>query len=630
MKNKKVIFLIATFFYTTSIFSQDEFLFSPKGIAEVHITMLNGKNINDIQNEKQTSNYKGKLEAEMVIKNSESSTYEEGDFYSGRILIDGRGNTSWGADKKPYSVDLVDDSGMENPKSILGMPSCDEWVLLALWNDASMIRVPLAMYLGQRMNGIPWTPRMRYVEVWIDNDYRGLYCFIEKVQRGNDRADVKKLTDSAEDQKEPRISGGYILEASGDNDKNKALEIATAFRAPKSGVQFVFKYPKPKNVTTEQRNWIKNHVAEFENMLWNENQYKDPDTGYKQYINEESFIDWTILHEISKSVDCHYHASVFVQKDRNGKLAMTAPWDYDLAFGYHWNNENAASSRKDDGNWIRTNENRWPGRLAKDENYAKKYRGRFDELMPLFNQIPEVLLANYEQLEAAGVLERDNDRWPRILLDYVCETRQVRPTSTKDQIRYVSEWIESRVAWCYVVLGTTSGERGERIKNIRPVIRVMDHAALDKGEDFVVKVMAGYSYVWSDQGNRTTTSSRAIDKDGIYTVQLRDSWGNLSLPSKPLIRGDFTNIQTPESNDEFSYSNPVRDILTLNYTTDKNSSMKIELVDTRGMLVKEQIVAITSGYNHTQMDTSGLGSGIYLLRVTTGSKTISGKVIVIK
>jgi hypothetical protein len=630
LKNKTSLLLVSVFFCTISVFSQnEEFLFSPKGIAEIHITLSNNKTIGDIKNEKQNTDYAGKLDAEMVIVNSELSTYEDSDLYTGKIKIDGRGNTSWGAPKKPYSIDLVTDDGSENPSVLLGMPSDDEWCLLGLWIDASLIRNSLAMYLAQQMGGIQWVPHMQYVEVWINNDYIGLYCLSEKIRRGDDRIDVKKLTTDPQDQLEPRISGGYILEASGDNDKNKPIEIATHVSTPK-GVNFVFKYPKAKNVTPEQRAWIKEYLKNFENMLWGD-EFTDPDIGYQNYINEASFIDWTILHELSKSADCQFHASVFVHKDRNGKLNMSAPWDFDLGFGYYWNTEDKATSRKDVGDGVRGNTNRWPGRLAQDPLYAERYKERFDALLPLFEQIPEILKANCDQLEAAGVLDRDHAKWPGILQDYTKETEQTRPASYKDQIRYVSEWIESRTAWCYMRLGATSAEKAERLKKTRPAIRVMDFGAWDRGEDFKVKVMEGYSYVWSDMNGVVRSSNlRWIDQDGIYTVQIKDQAGNLSLPSKPLIRGTFESIQTPENAMELTYSNPVKDILILNYTTNKSFNLKIQLLDMKGVLMKGKTVPATSGNNQTQIETSGLESGIYILRLTTDSGTISKKIIVIK
>ncbi len=509
-------------------------LFSPQGIAEIHITLAEGKQIGDIQNEKATDDYKGKLKAEMVVKNSATSTYGQEEFYRGKILIDGRGNTSWHRSKRPYNIDFVgDDWATDNPAPLLGMPAGDEWSLLAYWNDRSLMRYPLASYLGQFLTGIPWTPRMRYVEVWINEDYRGLYSVSEKILRDNNRADIKKLDAASTD-----LSGGYILEATpSDGGKSKPIETATQIKTEREGINFVFKYPKAKNVTEAQRSWIKNHLDEFEEML-REDDFGDPVNGYEKYINVESFIDWTILHELSKGCDNLFHASVFVQKDRNGKLEMTAPWDFDLSFGN-------SGVYTEDENWIRTHP-RWFGRLYRDSRYAQKYVERYEEFLPLIHKIPQILQANYEQLEASGVLEREFERFPEIIIDFRSDGEgRTTPTSYKGHVQYLSEWIMSRNAWMNIQLGVTDAQKGSRMKNTKPVIRVMDPEYMEDGSSFEVRVMQSdknnnkYTYCWNDANTFSSSSSKTIKgrEKGKYWVKIKDEWGNISLASDTLYFG---------------------------------------------------------------------------------------------
>ncbi|MDR1683804.1 MAG: CotH kinase family protein, partial [Candidatus Symbiothrix sp.] len=346
--NKTILLGIGFLISTLSSYGQsEEMLFSPNGIAEVRITLSNGKQINDIKNEKNDQDYVGKVDATMVVRNSAASAYADTELYNGKIQIDGRGNTSWGVPKRPYNIDLVDAAGVEHFAALLDMPEADEWCLLAFWHDRSLMRIPLAMYLGGHMQGIVYAPRMRYVELWINDEYRGLYCLSEKIQRDKNRIDIKKLTVATEDQIAPRISGGYILEGSSE-EKLSAQEKAVDFRTSQD-INFSFKYPKAKNVTSAQREWIKNHINEFESVLWSNN-YKNETTGYQKYIDVPSFIDWTILHEQSRGVDNLFHASIFVHKDRDKKLMMSAPWDFDLSYGN-------AGDRIETGNWIR--KHRW-------------------------------------------------------------------------------------------------------------------------------------------------------------------------------------------------------------------------------------------------------------------------------
>ncbi|MDR3219097.1 MAG: hypothetical protein LBU22_09035 [Dysgonamonadaceae bacterium] len=82
-------------------------LFSPKGIAEIHIQLQNDKTIDDIKNDSDRD-YTGKLEAEINVRNSAYSVYESSQLHAGRILIEGRGYSSWELPKKSYNIDLTE------------------------------------------------------------------------------------------------------------------------------------------------------------------------------------------------------------------------------------------------------------------------------------------------------------------------------------------------------------------------------------------------------------------------------------------------------------------------------------------------------------------------------------------
>ncbi|KAA6303070.1 MAG: hypothetical protein EZS26_000673 [Candidatus Ordinivivax streblomastigis] len=629
MKIKTITVGICSLICSISLFAQnEELLFSPEGIAEIRITLEDGKQIGDIKNEKANADYAGKVKAQMTIKNSSTSVYNSTDLFTSRIWIDGRGNTSWHHDKRPYNIDLVmEDWDTENPAALLGMPEGDEWCLLAFWNDRSLMRFQIASYLGQRMEGISWTPRNRYVEVWINNDYRGLYALTEKIQRSDNRVDIKKLDTTSTD-----LSGGYILEASPeDGHKSTPIEVATQFKTSRDGINFVFKYPKAKNVTQEQRAWIKNYLDEFETAL-RSNDSTDPVNGYQKYINENSFIDWTILHELSKGCDNLFHASVFVQKDRNDKLNMSAPWDFDLSFGN-------SGVYTEDGKWIRSH--RWFSLLYQDERYAQKFNARYDELTPLFQTIPQILTTNYIQLEESGALDREYNRFPKILDEFKSDGEgRTTPTTYKGHTRFLSEWTMSRNNWVYISLGLTDTEKGERMKKIRPVIRVMDPEGMELGLAFDVKVMKSddnnnqYTYSWND-ASFNNTSSRRISQKGKYWVKIKDEWGNSSLTSDTLYFGVTpppppipTAMDKIEAGHFFTYNNPVKDFLDIHYSASENSSAVIGLFDIKGSKVISSTYTLQPGENRIQISCSGLTNGIYILHIQLKNETVLKKVIV--
>ena len=57
--------------------------------------------------------------------------------YNGKIGIEYRGNYSLSLPQKPYSIELIDNLGVAIDSSIFGMPTENDWLLLANYNDKS-------------------------------------------------------------------------------------------------------------------------------------------------------------------------------------------------------------------------------------------------------------------------------------------------------------------------------------------------------------------------------------------------------------------------------------------------------------------------------------------------------------
>ncbi|MGB4415851.1 MAG: CotH kinase family protein [Paludibacter sp.] len=619
----KKLYLILLLLASLNLQAQnEELLFSPEGIAEIHITLADGKEIGDIKNEKVHADYAGKVKGSMIITNSSTSTYTNENFYTGNILIDGRGNTSWHHDKRPYNIDLVgEDWETEQKAPLLGMPEGEEWCLLAFWMDRSLMRFQIASYLGQYMTGISWVPRNRYVEVWINNDYRGLYALTEKIQRDDNRVDIKKLEAAS-----TNLSGGYLLEGS-TPDKLKPEEQEVEFRTAQDDINFTFKYPKPKNVTYAQRTWIKNYLDEFETVLRGSG-YNDPVNGYLKYINENSFIDWTILYELSKGCDNLFHASIFVHKDRDDKLNMSSPWDFDLSYGN-------SGIYAEEGAWVRMH--RWFGKLYQDPVYAQKFNTRFIELLPLLNSVPEIIRTNYDQLEMSGVLEREYAKYPAIINDFVSDGEGRRtPTSYNGHAQFLSEWMMSRKNWVYTDLGLDNTEKGHRMREIKPVIRVMAPENKENKQSFGVKVMRSqdsgtnkYTYSWNN-GSFGATWNRTISQTGKYWVKIKDEWGNISLASDTLYFGVKvpTSIDNPTAEMVLTYTNPATELITINYSSPvSNSKLSVSLWDMRGVKMFETGFNTTTGYNQIQMPVAELQRGMYIMRLQANNASVSKKII---
>lgn len=97
--------------------------------------------------------------------------------------ISGRGNTAWDAPKKSYTLRLDD------ARDILGMGEGKTWVLNANYYDGTYLRNQIGFELAAA-GGISYVPEAHFVELYVNEQYMGLYQIAEKIQAGTGRANI--------------------------------------------------------------------------------------------------------------------------------------------------------------------------------------------------------------------------------------------------------------------------------------------------------------------------------------------------------------------------------------------------------------------------------------------------------
>ena len=113
-----------------------------------------------------------KEKAHLVLFSENGNMEYEG---GGLDEIKGRGNSSWNLDKKPYHLNLT------SAAPLLGMDGARHWVLLSNGWDRTGLRNKLVYdYAGKA--GFPWTPESRYVDLYINGVYGGLYLLTEQAE----------------------------------------------------------------------------------------------------------------------------------------------------------------------------------------------------------------------------------------------------------------------------------------------------------------------------------------------------------------------------------------------------------------------------------------------------------------
>lgn len=135
--------------------------------------------------------------------------------HSGAGWLNIRGRASLRYPKSSFTLKTLNGDGDPARAALLGMPAESDWVLYAPYPDKTFMRDVLAYELHREMGR--WAPRTRFVEAFVNQsdgvvsrrDYVGIYVLVERIKRDKSRVDIGKL--KADDNSEPRITGGYIF-----------------------------------------------------------------------------------------------------------------------------------------------------------------------------------------------------------------------------------------------------------------------------------------------------------------------------------------------------------------------------------------------------------------------------------
>jgi hypothetical protein len=272
-------------------------------------------------------------------------------------------------------------------------------------------------------------------------------------------------------------------------------------------------------------------VNEFETALYDPD-YKDPENGYRKYIDENTFIDWILINELAKNNDAIMYASVFLSKDRDGKLKMGPLWDFDSAFGNINYNDNP---QYEDGLWVATAT--WISRLFQDEDFAQKARNRYDELKPVFDRLPELIAQNARQLIDAGAIDRNFERWD-ILGQYVWPNDAPYPSTYEGEVRRLTDWTKARNSWMNVNFKLSDADRCAKLAGEKIPLRPFDTDKFEAGEPTTIRAVRGYAkYLWNDE-IETDTYELNISKGGNYWVKVFDETGCSNAVSDTLSMKD--------------------------------------------------------------------------------------------
>jgi len=390
--------------------------------------------------------------------------------YIALIGIELRGQSSLSIfPKKSMGFETRNEDGSNANVALLGMPKENDWVLHGPYSDKSLMRNALTYILAGKI--MAYAPRVRFVEVMLNEQYEVNYLLTEKIKRDKNRVNIQKLEPTSTD-----ITGGYILKF----DKGNEIAWASPYRpiaGKNTATNFLYHYPKLNAITSEQNKYIKNYITEFEDVLQSDN-FADPVEGYRKYIDIPSFIQYFFINEISRNVD-GYRLSTYMYKDSDavgGKLTKGPVWDYNLAFG----NANYCSGADfrgwayqfnahcPDDNWV---VHFWWKRLLEDKAFKVEVKEQWDLLRQQALSTENIVgtIDSLQQLlNGNSAASRNFERWD-VLGNWIWPNAYIGNNFT-EEVDYLRSWTNSRLAWLDNSFATFDKETPLSSANISSVV----------------------------------------------------------------------------------------------------------------------------------------------------------------
>ena len=268
--------------------------------------------------------------------------------YQGWIALKYRGNSSFdSSDKKPYAFRtlkeavLPDDGGDKKKVEILGMGKDNKWAFIAPWCDEVMFRDILSFDLAR-----PWfdyVPHGRLCELFLDGTYYGVYALCERVSQGKQRLNLEDPGTRDGD-----LTGDYLVEIDRDDEPNYVskhhpwADMEGYDELYWYDIHYQYKFPDDDDwaeLPAGTRHALQQEIDNMEDSFLADD-WQDPEGGYRNYIDETSFIDYLLSTEVAMNID-GYRLSTNFYKYSNTRAEETgidprwkmSLWDFNIAWG---------------------------------------------------------------------------------------------------------------------------------------------------------------------------------------------------------------------------------------------------------------------------------------------------------
>ena len=232
------------------------------------------------------------------------------DNFEDSVQIKGRGNSSWGASKKPYRLKFA-----EKVKPF-GLTKGKSWVLLANAQRGSLMANAIAMKIGQ-MVGAKYTNHIIPVELYMNGLYMGSYMFTEKVGMANNSVDIDE-------------DDGYVVELDTYSSTDEPIYRTGTYNLPVKVAEPDLAEYEDVDLAKARRAAILEDSREMQTAVYT-------GEGLENVLDVDATARFFLANDLVLNQEINHPKSTFYHKnesDPEGKIAFGPLWDFDWGFGY--------------------------------------------------------------------------------------------------------------------------------------------------------------------------------------------------------------------------------------------------------------------------------------------------------
>lgn len=353
-------------------------------------------------------------------------------FTGARITLRGRGNSTWGrgVEKRPLRLRF------DEPRAMLDSGhEAQDWILLANLFDFSLLRNYAAFYLANLLDGMDFAPFSRFVHLYVNGEYWGVYQLADERDGGEGRAELIFDPDPAVSEHIFEMdfhSSGRSRYPRAENIEGEDFFVAGERWYRLRGV--------PQNYRAAHAEYLREFMEAVKAAAARDFE------AISAVLDVDSFVDFYLVNELFKTNDIADFSVFFqIRGYGDGRRLFYGPvWDFDRSSGSmiaHYSPEDIFAARRN--NLFRE--------LVAVPEIHEKIVARWNEIYA--NEIPQMLeRILYISSGYADAFERNFYRHCEIFRGETAWFDRIPAPKRAignfpGQVEYLINWLEARAAW---------------------------------------------------------------------------------------------------------------------------------------------------------------------------------------